>query len=425
MSDEQAGAAAAVAPEATPESSPAPESTPEATPEEQTRTKPKSARETAREFMRARAQGVRDAKGRLHKPGGSPEGGQFDRETKGDPEPDKEPAEGDPPPADAESGEKADADSSAAAEPAEGLVRIDLPEGHPLTEQGRTFIDMPAETEEASRALVNSWTRRSDVERANTAAREQAAEVTRLRRQVARLEAEAELRTSGELDKAVDPELQNLLAQAQQHGTPEQVEAIQKAIDDQRQRLIDATGAQAEQAAQDQEAGAEFLRGLWAESPRLYSYWFNQGPEAFKAKVAPIIGAYGRHVDERMARGGQGPDLREFFGQWLDPSYAQDPQVVAAIQEYRRQEHERVRQDGVQEGRQAREKELRDQRRETADRHSRRPPTAPARAQRQGRAAGESDDESLRNAKPGQRHRRFRNAARSLGRAFGAAQRGR
>lgn len=50
--------------------------------------------------------------------------------------------------------------------PPEGMVRVDLPEGHPLREQGRTHFDVPAADELHQRALVNAVTRRAEVEAA-------------------------------------------------------------------------------------------------------------------------------------------------------------------------------------------------------------------------------------------------------------------
>lgn len=419
MSDETTGAAGAVASEATPEPSPAPESTPEQA--EGERTSPRSARQGVRELARQAAEAARarqgparDAKGRFSRP--------DDTDTK-DPETGEQPAaesQADP----SADGKEGDADSPPAAEVAEGFKRIDLPEGHPLREQGRTFIDMPAETEEASRALVNSWTRRSDVDRANAAAQAAQQETVQLRRQVARLEAEAELRTSGELDKAVDPQLVALLQQAEQHGSPEQVKALQDAINAQRQAAINAKGSEAEQAAQDYETGAQFLRGVFEASPERYHLWYGQGEPGFRAQIAPIIAAYGRHVDQRMAQGGGGPDLNEFFG-WVDQQYIRDPSVRAAVQRYNQEQQEAIRQQGEQAGREARDKELQAERREAAERHGRRPPSAPARAQRQGRAVADESDDSLRDARPGERHRLHRRRAGMLGRAFAAARKGR
>lgn len=50
----------------------------------------------------------------------------------------------------------------------EGMVRIRLPEGHPLRDQGREFVTAPKDEERQIRALVNGYTRTREAEEART-----------------------------------------------------------------------------------------------------------------------------------------------------------------------------------------------------------------------------------------------------------------
>lgn len=50
--------------------------------------------------------------------------------------------------------------------PAEGMVRIEIPEGHELREQGKTHVDVPAGDAELYKGLINSGRRRREVEAA-------------------------------------------------------------------------------------------------------------------------------------------------------------------------------------------------------------------------------------------------------------------
>lgn len=75
--------------------------------------------------------------------------------------------------------------SEAADVPPQGMVRIELPEGHPLRDQGETYLDVPAAKERTYRTLVNSAARRAEAEQAQTQLAEE---------RTARARVEAELR---------------------------------------------------------------------------------------------------------------------------------------------------------------------------------------------------------------------------------------
>lgn len=74
--------------------------------------------------------------------------------------------------------------------PAEGMVRIELPEGHPLREQGRTYHDVPEGEERQWREVINGATRRKEVEEAQKQLQERDRQLAELRRQALLRDAE-------------------------------------------------------------------------------------------------------------------------------------------------------------------------------------------------------------------------------------------
>ena len=80
---------------------------------------------------------------------------------------------------------EATAAPQAADGPPEGMVRIELPEGHPLRDQGDTHLDVPRDKERTFRAAVNAAARRAEVDAAERRVQEE---------RVARLRLEAELK---------------------------------------------------------------------------------------------------------------------------------------------------------------------------------------------------------------------------------------
>ena len=256
-----------------------------------------------------------------------------------------------PPAAAPEPGETPGAETPPAAPVAAGQIRIDLPESHPLREQGLSHIDVPEGSETQLRATINSWTRRADVERANDARKAAANEATRYKLQVARLEAEAELRRSGALNQFDDPQLQKMLADADAHD-PERAKLLREGIEAQKRALVQQAVGNAERDVRDTQEATEFLDDFGAKAPALYAVWHGQGEAYFKQRVAPVLGEYGRRVDARIEAGGAGASVSEFT-KYLDHYYAQDPQVRSAVEQHRKTEAERIREEGIKAGREA------------------------------------------------------------------------
>ena len=71
------------------------------------------------------------------------------------------------------------------------MVRIELPEGHPLREQGRTYHDVPAAEERSWREVINGATRRKEVEDAQKQLQERDRQIAEMRRQALLRDAEA------------------------------------------------------------------------------------------------------------------------------------------------------------------------------------------------------------------------------------------
>ena len=249
------------------------------------------------------------------------------------------------------------------------------------------------------RASLNSYTRRADVERAAKAEKAAAAEAAKYRIELARMKAEADLRSSGDLDKAVNPKLVEMLAEAERVGANEQAEALREVIRNQKQALVNERVAAAEQEVRDVEYAQNFRRSIAAQIPEKYEVWHNEGMQVAQQRIEPVLQQYGAYVDQRMSRGGSGPDLREFF-QFLDQHYIRDPNVQAWVNGKREASEKEKLEAARQEGRLAREKELEAERREAAQRHGRRPPTAPSTTQQTGRVAPNGDD-PFKDATPG------------------------
>src|SRR3989304_413329 len=72
-----------------------------------------------------------------------------------------------------------------------GKVRIELPEGHPLRDQGRTFYDVPEMEERQWREAINGAARRKEVDEARTALQQREKELAEMRRQALLRDAEA------------------------------------------------------------------------------------------------------------------------------------------------------------------------------------------------------------------------------------------
>lgn len=130
-----------------------------------------------------------DAKGNLH----SPEDGKFvekpEAEAEGEDGQDEQVPEGEGETAVAEGEATPEGDEEAASEqPA--ARRIPLPEGHPLRDQGIEFFEATDEQQEQGiRALVNSYTRRQEVEARDQKIREMDAKLAELQQQITRQKA--------------------------------------------------------------------------------------------------------------------------------------------------------------------------------------------------------------------------------------------
>ena len=423
MSDEIPGAAPAAAPDIPVETPPVQPAEPGQEPGAQERVTaqpgplPKQAARTALhenvrrfEAQRTGAEATpgpeaTDAKGNLHRPSGTPEGGEF--APKGD-QPTDPGAE-----KDAAAAAPTDVAAAAATQVADGHVRIELEDGHPIRDQGLTHVDVPEGLERVFRAAMNNPARRSEVDQARAAVRQAQTETADMRRHVARVNAETDLIRSGGLAKLSDPKLEEMLAQAEEHD-PERAQVLREALEANRNELIRQKGDEAERDVQDEEVGREFLAGLQAEGPEHYSVWRENG--VYRERIARMVGQYGDEVDRRMANGGAGPSLKEFFGH-VDSHYVRDPDVQAKVVQYREQQEQKIRDEAAQDGRRARDVELEQERREAAARHGRRPPTASAHTHVPGTSIEDGAD-PVQDAKPGQRHKVARGLAREIGESF-------
>ena len=296
----------------------------------------------------------------------------------------------------AQYGKKAEAKAQEEGPPgvAEGYARIDLPENHPLRSDERQYLDVLSTDEEVFKSTINAWPQQEALQRAEAARQEADQQMVQLRQQLAIAQAQASAHQSEELRALEDAKLQRMLKQAEV-ADPERGKMLREGIEAKRQLLMQQAAWAANQQAQNHHIANQFLNGLKERAPGHYRVWGNDGEFAIQQRMQPLLAAYGAVVDNRMKTGGPGPNLDEFFSNWVDPQYVQDPRVQQAINAAREKQESNV-----------------------AQRHATRPPgfavTAPGSSQ-------QPPADSLAALKTGDRRRTLREIARNTGRTYAGA----
>lgn len=198
--------------------------------------------------------------------------------------------------------------TQAVAGPPEGMVRIELPEGHPLRDQGKQYHDVPAGEERVWRELINSAARRKDVEAAER--RFQEAEAARLR-------TEAALRFYQEHGNSLwTPEhqaLYNDILQSYAALGPEKAkqmaEAFKRGVELEAQQKVGQVTEQADMAAVEthwstkgEEFRTEAFRVLPDQYPGLQSHEIQTAIEFYARDVAQKQEAAWQRVQNQMTR---------------------------------------------------------------------------------------------------------------------------
>lgn len=219
-------------------------------------------------------------------------------------------------------------DAAGTPEVPEGMVRIDIPEGHPMRHRGDHYL-VPQGHEEYHRWAVNNTIRRNDVESAAKTARDWQQYANRLK---AELEATREFTGGIFQDPAVIQQIDDI---RKTYGD-EAAKRFEAGLWAEQQGKVQELTQQQQAEAQKAEAVAyvnDFQQKAFAAAQRRYPEWSPQ-------EVANALAAYGSWVE---ARGANELKLDEFL-KHADPVYLQNPQARAAAERRRSQRDEQQRQ---------------------------------------------------------------------------------
>lgn len=217
----------------------------------------------------------------------------------------------------------APAEEASAPEPAAlapGLVRIDIPAGHPLAHRTDALI-VPAEAEEYARWAVNNAVRREQIVEWESYAKAQEARA---------IEAEAALRAHTEVVEAdlLDPKTQHMLRDMARAYGPEYAEALKRGLIgdklEQRKQEIVREISDSRLADDAERTAQQFVNSAYAEA-------VNRFPEWTQHEFDAAMSAYGSYME---ARGQEVPDLGNFV-QFATSLYIQKPEVQSTLQQQR------------------------------------------------------------------------------------------
>lgn len=343
---------------------------------------------------------------------GKPEGGQFKAEGEQESAPGAEDAATVASEQQAEAADVAEADSTDS-EPTEaakvaddGLVSVPIPDGHPLREQGKDHVKVPAESERDIRAILNAAARSRDLER--------------VQEDKARLEARLNALQGDLPNPKTDPTISELLRQI------EEAEGFGPEL---RAKVEAAFGAQAKLA--ELQAEREAMQGVWMqrqvstwasevdmEAANKLSVWAESGE--LGVRLPAYKQEYLRNLDahnERLPEGSRPiqPTTDHFF-QWLGAAYKQDPRVQAKLTKLQQAEKEaeeaRIRAKVLADVEKKKAAEAED----AKQRHSARPPISSPQSTQ---APTAPDDDSLGEAaRSPNRRRALRQRVREIGEQY-------
>ena len=204
--------------------------------------------------------------------------------------------------------------------PADGFVRLDVPSGHPMLDRGKSYLDVPAESERDVRSLLNDPVRRAAV----TAAEER---VATAEREAARLKARLDALASPEAKALDDPKHQAVYDDLKEAYGEEYADQYLAGLDAQKEKLVEDRTADAIAAAEMTGVARQFLAGVEQHAPGRYGVWQQSGELA--GHLSRALQSYSARVDAV----GETPDVNAFFAD-MDAQYIRDPRVQTQIKEW-------------------------------------------------------------------------------------------
>lgn len=271
-------------------------------------------------------------------------------------------------------------DEAAAADTvAEGYVRIEIPEDHPLRAQGRSHWDVrEGDDERDLRAALNQWTRRAQLEESENA--QKALQEQLEQEQIARLQLQARLDATSNIQPQADTGLQHFMEDLKTayKDQPELIQTIEQALVAKQQAEVAKAQREAEETALLARSGAQLAQQVAATAPQNYPLWAQTGE--IGPRVRQGLMEYASLVDARNAQLvslGQRPQPanRAEFDRYLQNTYLQDPRIKDQMQ--KAQNERRARRDAEVREEARRELAAEQQRKaeEAQARHATRPPS--------------------------------------------------
>ena len=313
-----------------------------------------------------------------------------------------------------------------------GKVRIELPEGHPLRDQGRTFYDVPEMEERQWREAINGAARRKEVDEARTALQQREKELAEMRRQALLRDAEARFQQEKGSEFWTADHQQKYQDILDTYG-PEDAEAYKAGQVRKRDEAMAEVRDQAdEQAVQQtwQREGTKFKTEAMQTLPSMF-------PGVTPQEIDTAVKMYAAElstVESAMWQRAQGHMTKPQFARWFleNVGYSGDDFMTVAggyLQSrpgvVQRQGHnqtaEALRRKQI-------EAELAEQKREelkaASQRHAQNPQRALGAVASPARSTSTEEPElDLKEMSPGAIKKAMRSATRELGMAVGAMRR--
>lgn len=194
--------------------------------------------------------------------------------------------------------------------PAEGFVRVPLPDAHPLRHKGVKHIDFPKDQEQYGRWSVNQGLRVREFENTRT-------QLEQSSQRIAELEAQVAFHRDGKA--SLSPEQQGIYNDLKQAYGPERAEAYKRG------ELIQAEAQMRQQAeqARTRVVATRFADGAIRVAKQQFPGWT-------EGEIRDALAAYGSFVDVKSL-GKNGLDLKKWV-EFARPMAYQSPAFRASAQ---------------------------------------------------------------------------------------------
>lgn len=304
-------------------------------------------------------------------------------------------------------------------------IRIELPADHPLRGQGVEFLHVTdPQQERAVRALVNGYTRRSEVEQVQQRVRQMEDEKATLQ---ARYEVAQERLRQFIADPQKAAFYADVKAQYGEDYAQRWLDGELQADEAQVQERLKPYQQEREQLAQQQAAEA-FLSNAQTQAAQVFPQWWTGGP-SYQQALETAVHTYDAYVERRWQTDqSYKPTEAEFIEKFLKPQFFADPFAAEYAQRlHAQQQQEAQRQAEAEkakaEAEAARQKELAAQqavtqfRQEAAQRREVAPPNPLGNVggARGDKVSSEASTTDYNNMSAFELTRQLRSEARSLG----------